>query len=408
VSSWFVPAVVLLATISFLFWYTIGSTIWDVGPKGPFLFSLITFVAVLVIACPCALGLATPTAIMVGTGKGAEAGILIKGGEPLETVLGVDAVVLDKTGTITTGEPEVTGLVAVEDVKEEDLLTIAASIESGSEHHLAEALVKYARSKKTRLGEVTDFVALPGKGVLGKVDGKKVMVGNRKLLDRSGVDSADLEDKKAKLEDAGNSVVYVALEGRAIGLVAVADTPKATSKAAVKRLKDMGLKVIMITGDNRKTADAIGKRVGIDKVLAEVLPEDKAGAIRALQEKGLKVAMVGDGINDAPALAQAEVGIAMSSGTDVAAEAGDIVLMRNDLNDVAASIELSRRTMSKIKQNMFWALFYNTVGIPIAMGILYPAFAIQLHPAIAALAMAMSSVSVVSNSLLLKLYNVRK
>ena len=408
VSAWFVPMVVSLALIAFLFWFFVGSRFWDVGPNGPFIFSLITMVAVLVIACPCALGLATPTAIMVGTGKGAEYGILIKGGEPLETVLDVNAVVLDKTGTITKGQPEVTALVPVKGTDEKELLRLAASLEAGSEHHIAEALVKHAKATDLALAKVDGFEALPGKGVVGKVEGKAIAVGNARMMDERKVDLSALKDERERLEAEANTVVFVALDGKAIGLLAVADAPKPTSKAAIKRLKDTGLKVIMMTGDNERTAKAIAKKVGIDEVLSEVLPEDKAQEVRKLQTKGLKVAMVGDGINDAPALAQAEVGIAMSSGTDVAAEAGDIVLMRNDLMDVPASIELSRRTMGKIKQNMFWALFYNIIGIPIAMGILYPGFGIQLPPALAAFAMAMSSVSVVSNSLLLKLYKVRE
>jgi P-type Cu+ transporter len=407
VSSWFVPMVVGLAFISFLFWFFVGSRIWDVGTAGPFIFALITMVAVLVIACPCALGLATPTAIMVGTGKGAEYGILIKGGEPLETVLSVNAVVLDKTGTITKGQPEVTAIVPVKGTDETELLRLGASLEAGSEHHLAEAIVKYAKAKDLILAKVEGFEALPGKGVIGKVEGKALMVGNARFFEEKKIDISSLKEDWERLESEANTVVIVALDGKAQGLLAVADSPKPTSKAAIEKLKKMGLKVIMMTGDNKRTAAAIAKKVGVDEVLSEVLPEDKAKEVKKLQEKGLKVAMVGDGINDAPALAQAEVGIAMSSGTDVAAEAGDIVLMRNDLLDVPASIELSKRTMGKIKQNMFWALIYNFIGIPIAMGVLYPGFGIQLPPALAAFAMAMSSVSVVSNSLLLKLYKVR-
>ena len=407
VSAWFVPMVLGLAVFAFLFWFFVGSRFWDVGPNGPFIFSLITMVSVLVIACPCALGLATPTAIMVGTGKGAEYGILIKGGEPLETVLDVNAVVLDKTGTITKGRPEVTALISAKGTDDNELLRLAASLESGSEHHLGEALVRYAKAKGVALEKVEGFEALPGKGVVGKVGGKDLMVGNGRLFEERKVDISALKDERERLEAEANTVVMVAADGKAIGLLAVADAPKPTSKAAIKRLKTMGLTVIMMTGDNKRTAEAIAKKVGVDEVLSEVLPEDKAKEVKKLQGKGLKVAMVGDGINDAPALAQAEVGIAMSSGTDVAAEAGDIVLMRNDLMDVPASIELSRKTMNKIKQNMFWALVYNIIGIPIAMGFLYPWFGIQLPPALAAFAMAMSSVSVVSNSLLLKLYKVR-
>jgi Cu+-exporting ATPase len=408
VSGYFVPAVVLCAFVAFIFWYFYGSHVWDIGTKTPFLFSLITMVAVLVIACPCALGLATPTAIMVGTGKGAEAGILIKGGEPLETVCRVDTIVLDKTGTITKGTPELTDVVPVADFDENEVLSLTASAEAGSEHHLAEAVLEAARKKGLKFKKAERFKAHPGLGVECTVDGAIVLVGNKIFLEKNKVEYGELDSELSGLEDHGKSGVFVAKNGKLIGVIAVADSPKKGSRKAVQSLKAMGIDVVMITGDNERTAKAIAKQVGIGKVLASVLPGDKATEVRKIQDRGKLVAMVGDGINDAPALAQADVGIAMGSGTDVAAEAGDIVLMRDDLMDVVAAIRLSKKTLSKIKQNMFWALVYNSAGIPIAAGLLYPAFEFQLQPAIAAFAMAMSSVSVVSNSLLLKLYRVKQ
>lgn len=387
ISSYFVPAVILIAISSFSIWYFIlGSG---------FSFALIISVAVLVIACPCALGLATPTAIMVGTGKGASNGILIKGGEALETAQKIEYVILDKTGTITKGEPEVTDIVPVYG-KKDDILQIAASIEKVSEHPLADAIV--AAAKKIKLKDPKDFHAIPGHGVTAKLGNKKYYLGNEKLMNKNKINISSIRDQLNSFESDGKTAMILAENKRVIGIIAVADTIKETSAKAVKMLKENGIEVYMITGDNKRTAKAIADQVGIENFFAEVLPEDKADYVKKLQEKG-KVAMIGDGINDAPAIAQADIGIAMGSGTDVAMETGDIVLMKDDLVDVAKAIKLSKMTMAKIKQNMFWALFYNVLGIPIAAGVLYP---LLLNPMIAGGAMAMSSVSVVTNSLLLR------
>ncbi|MBU0731268.1 heavy metal translocating P-type ATPase [Patescibacteria group bacterium] len=381
VSAYFVPTVLGIAVITFVLWMTVGGA--------EFVDALLIFTAVLVIACPCALGLATPTAIMVGTGMGAQNGILIRSGEALEIANKVNAVVFDKTGTITKGLPEVT------DVKG-DVLPIAASLEKRSEHPLAEAIVREAGHKNIKLAEPEEFEALAGLGVKGKIEGQHIIIGTKKLLSRFNIKlDAEQEKLKNKFESEGKTVVLIAIEKNIAGLIAIADTIKESSPGAVARLKQMGIRTIMITGDNLATAEAIAKQVNIDQVLAEVMPEDKAKEISKLQKEGDVVAMVGDGINDAPALASADLGIAMGAGTDIAIETGDIVLIKNDLQDVAKAIQLSRMTMAKIKQNMFWALFYNSVGIPIAaLGLLRAEFA--------GLAMALSSVSVVTNSLLLK------
>ncbi|OGY47704.1 MAG: copper-translocating P-type ATPase [Candidatus Buchananbacteria bacterium RIFCSPHIGHO2_02_FULL_38_8] len=387
ISSYFVPSVVALALITFVSWYFLALS--------PFVSALLAFTAVLVIACPCALGLATPTAIIVGTGKGAASGILIKGGEPLEVANKIQAIIFDKTGTLTKGEPEVTNLVSYSG-SEKDLLRLAASLEKSSEHPLAEAIVNRAKKDKIELSDPTNFEAIAGHGVTGKVAGKDILVGNEKMMAKFNISISDrIKDNKDGLENEGKTVMIVAGDKDILGLVAVADTLKESSKEAVQRLQKMKIKTIMITGDNQRTGQAIAKQVGIEQVLAEVLPEDKAKEIKKLQQQGLKVAMVGDGINDAPALAQADLGIAMGGGTDIAIETGGIVLVKDDLLDVAKAIKLSRQTLTKIKQNMFWALFYNSVGIPIAaLGLLRAEFA--------GLAMALSSVSVVTNSLLLK------
>lgn len=400
VSSWFVPAVIGIAILTFLVWFFIL--------KAPLSFSLMAFTAVLVIACPCALGLATPTAIMVATGKGAEHGILIKGGEPLEAACKIKAVVFDKTGTLTHGKPEVTDIVGVGLTDEEEILELAASLEKQSEHSLAEAIYKHAEEEGVKFREVTDFKAIPGRGVEGKIKNVLYYFGNRKLIESiAGLETDTIERKLHRLEESGKTAMILATEKQIVGIIAVADTIKETSKEAVMRLEKLGIAVYMITGDNERTAQAIAKQAGIRNVLAEVLPEDKANEIKKLQSTGIKVAMVGDGINDAPALAQADLGIAMGSGTDVAMETGGIVIVKNDLMDVISSIELSRETLSKIKQNLFFALFYNIIGIPIAARIF--AFAgILLKPELAGLAMAFSSVSVVSNSLLLKRFRVGK
>ena len=386
VSSYFVPVVIIIAIITFVSWLYLK----DLS------FGFVTAVSVLVIACPCALGLATPTAIMVGTGKGAQKGILIKGGDSLETAHKLTAVIFDKTGTITKGVPEVTDIIALS-IPKEQVITIAASIEKLSEHPLAEAIVKAA--KKTV--KATNFRAIPGHGVTATVDKKRYLLGNQKLMEQNKVLYAKLAPQIEALEDQGKTVMLLASGKKVLGLIAVADTIKETSFEAVRSLQRMKIRVFMITGDNKRTAQAIAKQAGINHVFAEVLPEDKANYVKELQQKG-KVAMVGDGINDAPALAQADIGIAMGSGTDVAMETGNIVLMRNDLRDVAKAIKLSRMTMRKIRQNMFWALIYNILGIPLAAGLLYPFTGELLNPMIAGAAMALSSVSVVSNSLLLK------
>jgi Cu+-exporting ATPase len=406
VSSYFVPAVMIAATAAFIVWYLL---LMD------FIFALTVFIAVLIIACPCAMGLATPTAIMVGVGKGAENGVLIKSGEALETAHKLQAIVFDKTGTLTKGEPEVTDIVAisslvgnpssvskVEKLGEEELLRFAAVAEKNSEHPLGEAIVKMARERYLEVVDPEFFNALPGYGVEVKHDNKSVLLGNRKLMEKNSINITQLEEKMKELEEDGKTAMLVAVDGEAAGLIAVADTLMEYSVEAVRTLQKMGLEVIMITGDNERTAKAIARQVGVNRVLAEVLPEDKASEIKRLQDEGKIVAMVGDGINDAPALAQANIGIAVGSGTDVAMETGDIVLVKNDLRDVVISIQLSRATMAKIKQGLFWAFAYNTALIPLAAGILYPFMGVLLDPIFAAAAMATSSVSVVTNASLLK------
>ena len=400
ISAWFVPAVIVLAMATFVVWYfLLGATLS---------FALMAFTAVIVIACPCALGLATPTALMVGTGKGAENGILIKGGEPLEKACKINAIVFDKTGTLTKGKPEVTDVLATGTADEDEVLAIAASLEKSSEHPLAEAIYTYAQEEGISLDDVNDFNAIPGHGVTGKVGDSVYYFGNRKLMtDTIGLSVDHINRKLMRLEDQGKTAMILATDKEIIGAIAVADTVKETSKEAVQALLSRGMQIYMITGDNQRTAAAIASQVGITNVLAEVLPEHKAQEVIKLQGQGLKVAMVGDGINDAPALAQADLGIAMGSGTDVAMETGDIVMVKNDLRDVVTAIELSKETVAKIKQNMFFALFYNVMGIPIAARAL--AFAgLVLRPELAGLAMALSSISVVSNSLLLKYFRPGK
>lgn len=394
VSAYFVPAVILIAAASFTAWFFIFAKPLD--------FALMAAVSVLVISCPCALGLATPTAVIVGIGKGAGNGILIKSGEALETAQKVDAVIYDKTGTLTSGKPKVTDVLAIGDESIEDLLKYAASIEHSSEHPLADAIIGYAEEKGIAPGSISDFKAMPGLGVSGKLGSKKILLGNRNLMEKEKTDYSSAEEALLGYEREGKTAVLLAVDGEITGVIAVADTLKTSSKKAVEELQKMGIAVYMITGDNKKTGDAAGKMLGIENVFSEVLPEDKASYVKKLQDKGRIVAMVGDGINDAPALAQADVGIAMSSGTDAAIESGEIVLMKNDPTAVASAIRLSRQTMNKIKQNMFWALIYNTLGIPIAAGILYPYTGWLLSPIIAGGAMALSSVSVVTNSLTLR------
>ncbi|MFH1641784.1 MAG: heavy metal translocating P-type ATPase [Nanoarchaeota archaeon] len=390
VSAYFVPAVLIIALITFISWF------FAMGPE----FALVAAVAVLVIACPCALGLATPTAIMVGTGKGAKNGILIKGGEALESAHKIKNIILDKTGTITKGKPEVTNIIPLNKLNKDSILVLAGSLEKGSEHPLADAIVR--KAKKFPFKKVKGFKSIAGHGITASIGNNKYYLGNRKLMQDNKINWSKHKSEIMNLEDEGKTVMLVADSSKLLGLIAVADTVKETSYNAVKQLQNLKIGVYLITGDNKGTAKAIAKQAGINHYFAEVLPEDKVNYVKKLQKKGF-VGMVGDGINDAPALAQADVGIAMGSGTDVAMETGDMVLMKDDLMDVVMSIKLSRMTMAKIKQNMFWALFYNILGIPIAAGVLYPFTGWLLNPMIAGAAMAMSSVSVVSNSLLLKM-----
>ncbi|WP_303869150.1 heavy metal translocating P-type ATPase [Acetobacterium wieringae] len=393
VSSYFVPIVFVIAVLAFAGWYFTGHT---------FVFAMTIFISILVIACPCALGLATPTAIMVGTGKGAEYGILIKGGEALETTHLIDTIVFDKTGTITEGKPEVTDIVTTNGIERDWLLQIAASAEKGSEHPLGEAIVRGAEKESLEMRTIDTFKAIPGYGIEVEVDGSRLLLGNRKMMDQNSISLITLEAESDRLAEEGKTPMYIAMNGQLSGIIAVADVVKASSKAAIAKLHEMGIEVAMITGDNKKTAEAIAKQVGIDRVLAEVLPQDKSNEVKKLQAEGRKVAMVGDGINDAPALAQADIGIAIGSGTDVAMESADIVLMRSDLMDVPTAIKLSKSTIRNIKQNLVWAFGYNVAGIPIAAGLLYLFGGPLLNPIFAAAAMSLSSVSVLTNALRLK------
>ncbi len=394
VSLYFVPVVIGVAILSLIIWLLLGQ---------PFSFAVTIFVAVLIIACPCALGLATPTVVMMGTGLAAQNGILIKSGKALEIAKAVNIVIFDKTGTLTKGEPSVTDIIRVrEDVNERLILQFAGSIEKNSEHPLAQAIVNKAKSEKLELFEVVDFEALPGKGVKAVHQNQIILLGTRKLMNESQLNSAPIEEKMQELENHGKTAMILAVDNKIIGLIAVADTLKEYSKEAVDILHKLGKKVAILTGDNKRVGEAIAQQVGVDRVLAEVLPQEKSAEVEKLQKEGNIVAMVGDGINDAPALAQADLGIALGSGTDVAMETGEIVLIKDDLRDVAKAIGLSKYTLRKIKQNLFWAFFYNVVGIPVAAGVLYPFTGWLLNPAIAALAMAFSSVSVVSNALLMK------
>jgi Cu+-exporting ATPase len=395
IASYFVPVVIGIAITTFIVWYFFG-------PHPAMTYAFLNFVAVLIIACPCALGLATPTSIMVGTGKGAENGILIRGAEALETAHRLNSIVLDKTGTLTKGEPSVTDIIERGKFKKEEILTLAASVEKGSEHPLGEAIVKKAREEGLNLLDSKDFHAIAGYGVEAIVDSKRVLLGNLKLMEEKKVSLNGLSNKAEQLSNEGKTSMFLAVEGEGAGIIAVADTLKENSKKAVEALHRMGLEVVMLTGDNKRTAKAIASQIGIDRVLAEVLPEMKAEEVRRLQSEGKKVGMVGDGINDAPALAQADVGIAIGTGTDVAIESSGITLIGGDLRGVVTAIALSKATIRNIKQNLFWAFAYNTILIPVAAGVLFPFFGILLNPIFAAGAMAFSSVTVVSNALRLR------
>ncbi len=420
VAGHFILGVHLLAVLVFIFWFFIGYDLFfDAGSRfilspfalgdiGVFGFSLLLSVTVLVISCPCAVGLATPSAMMAGTGKAAEFGVLFKGAEAIEKASKIQTIVFDKTGTLTKGEPSVTDIVTNPDDNVPDksqqmkILRFTAIAEQNSEHPLGEAIVRGANTNDLDLSAPEWFNSIPGHGVEAKIEGISVLVGNRKLMSERSIDFRALMSQAEKLETEGKTVMFVALDGQPAGLIAVADTLKETSVEAIRRLRQMKLETVMITGDNRRTAEAIARQVGIDQVLAEVLPQDKAEEVKKLQALGKRVAMVGDGVNDAPALAQAEVGIAIGSGTDVAKETGDVILIKSDLNDVIVALEVARATMNKVKQNLFWAFIYNTLGIPLAAGFLYPALRLVVSPEVASAFMAISSVSVTLNTLLLK------
>ncbi|VAX33043.1 Lead, cadmium, zinc and mercury transporting ATPase; Copper-translocating P-type ATPase, partial [hydrothermal vent metagenome] len=403
VAGIFVPIVIGIALLAFFIWWGWGSAMVAL-PAAPFIFALMIFISVLIIACPCALGLATPTAIMVGTGKGAEMGILIKGGETLEQAQKLDTVIFDKTGTLTWGKPEVTDVFVATEMKisVERLLALAASLEKGSEHPLAQAVIQEARHRGIEQIPVASFKTRPGFGVQGEVDGLEISLGNLKMMTEDEVDISSMKERIEEIARQGKTPMILAIGKKPAGLIASADTVKPQARQVVEKLQSMGLDVVMITGDHQQTAQAVARELNIDRVLAEVLPAGKADAVKKLQQEGRFVAMVGDGINDAPALAEANIGIAIGSGTDIAMEASDITLMTENLNAVADAILLSKKTMSKIRQNLFWAFFYNVLGIPLAAGVFFPIYGILLEPVYAALAMSLSSVSVVSNALLLK------
>jgi P-type Cu+ transporter len=402
ISGIFTPVVISIAIATFVVWFVAAA------PEVRFTMALVTFVSVLIIACPCALGLATPTAIMVGTGKGAELGILIKGGDSLETAHKLNTIVLDKTGTITKGEPSLTDVVATNGFDENEMLRLIASAERSSEHPLAAAIVRGAEDRGAELGRAESFNALEGRGVEAAVSGHAILLGNQRLMTERNIEIGTAGESSDSLAVNGKTPMFAAIDGKLAGVVAVADTVKPESKAAIVELQRLGLEVVMMTGDNRRTAEAVAKQVGITRVLSEVLPEGKSGEIKRLQSENKLVAMVGDGINDAPALAQADVGIAIGTGTDVAIEASDITLIRGDLRGVATAIGLSKATIRSVKQNLFWAFIYNVIGIPIAAGVLYPIFGWLMSPVIASAAMSMSSVSVVANSLRLRSFKDKR
>ena len=394
VASWFVPIVIVIALATFAVWLAIG-------PEPAFTYALVNAVAVLMIACPCALGLATPMSIMVGAGRGASAGVLIKNAEALEVLEKVDTVIIDKTGTLTEGKPELTAVVA-EGAEEAELLRLAASLEGGSEHPLATAIVEGARERGAAAVAAIDFSSMTGKGVLGSVDGKSIAIGNDALLEELGLDAGDLAERARTLRDEAKTVMFVAVDGRVVGLLGVSDPIKPSTPEAIRVLRDACIRVVMLTGDSEATAAAVARELGLDEVIANVLPEDKGRVVERLQSEGRTVAMAGDGVNDAPALAKAHVGIAMGTGTDVAMESAGVTLVKGDLLGIARARQLSRATMKNIRQNLFFAFAYNSLGVPIAAGVLYPFFGVLLSPMIAAAAMSFSSVSVIGNALRLR------
>jgi Cu+-exporting ATPase len=391
VSAWFVPMVLAVAVVAFAAW-----SIW--GPEPRFAYGIVAAVAVLIIACPCALGLATPMSIMVGVGRGAQSGVLIKNAEALERMEKVDTIIVDKTGTLTEGKPAVTAIVAAEGIDEAELLRLAASVEQASEHPLAAAIVKAAQARNISLAKVIGFDAPTGKGAIGMVDRKRLAIGNAKFLGELNISVEGLAAAAESMRKEGATAIFVAINGNASGVIGIADPIKATTRAALETLKAKGIRIVMLTGDNRTTAEAIARRLGITEIEADVLPDQKAEIVNKLKAQGRVVAMAGDGVNDAPALAAAEVGIAMGTGTDVAIESAGVTLLKGDLSGIAKARNLSRATMSNIRQNLFFAFIYNALGVPIAAGVLYPVFGILLSPMIAAAAMALSSVSVIGNA----------
>ncbi len=401
IAAIFVPSVLIISVINFLIWYNFATV--DAAS-----YALVTTMTILIIACPCALGLATPISIMVGVGKAAEMGILIRNGDALQQAGKLTTVVLDKTGTVTEGKPKVTELIHAKDINNDDLLMLGASLESVSEHPLATAIVNYAKEKNIQLADTEKFAALSGEGVSGLINGRAILFGNSRLMQNNKIDIHELESEAEKLSEQGRTSMYLAADGKLQGIIAVSDPIKKDSIAAIKQLHELGMKVVMLTGDSKRTAEAVAKQVGVDEVVAEVLPQDKTDKITSLQQQGEQVAMVGDGINDAPALAKANVGFAIGSGTDVAIESADITLMRGSLHGVADAVAISRATVSNIKQNLFGAFIYNVVGIPVAAGILFPFFGILLNPMIAGAAMAMSSVTVVTNANRLRFFKSKR
>jgi Cu+-exporting ATPase len=395
VAAWFVPAVIVCAIVTFFVWL-----LW--GPEPVLSHAIVNAVAVLIIACPCALGLATPMAIMVGTGRGAQEGVLVKNAEALQAMEKVDTLVVDKTGTLTEGRPRVVAVVAAQGFGETEVVRLAASLERGSEHPLAAAVMRCAEERGAALADIEGFESVTGKGIKGRAEGHEVVVGNRRLLEEMQIDAGALAEQAEALRGEGQTVMFAAVDGRVAGLFGITDPIKESTPEAIRRLHEEGLRVIMVTGDNETTARAVGQRLGIDRIEAEVSPEHKDAAIRRLREEGRRVAMAGDGINDAPALAQADVGIAMGTGTDVAMESAGVTLVKGDLRGIVRARALSAATMRNVRQNLFFAFIYNSLGVPIAAGVLYPAFGILLNPMIAAAAMTFSSVSVITNALRLR------